>query len=466
MINKFLHILLIFSFFQFTNCTKKSGSDEDFSSVTPPPTTPGPTPGPVQPDPDPPAPTVPRDPIRNTPVGTIDATGFWINVKAIGTNGSADIYVNSDEGFGEDCFVPTQTQESKNITCFVDILEGILYTHELEIQYNVPPGLCEYLRFTPAWHWNESSGVGPKTITLTTTEGQGTEEDSVSCQASDPDFNDFRGPCSDHPELTDIGDSGGPKCIYNRSYLDPKNPDCCFGEYTLIKKNGEEEAEEEIRSWGGDVKSCLGGMVQVAWDEFNDNNYPQSLLYTIPINSAGNTIGMNAAHKIPSNIDTTESRFSTIANFYTPPAGPAIQGLHEHDGYVLTEESNLPYAIDPIDDLSGTPYDTGEELIPGTQAHLFDCEDDAFELKHRIEVYTREWNTLTDFVLYKTSGGQIYDPDVNELEEQCGYGSIFGNHPCNDRFDLDDIVKSLTNGYETSIPNAEQRRSYFPGVKY
>ena len=216
MTNKLLHILLIFSFFQITNCTKKDGSDEDFLSVRPPgppPTTPSPTPTPT-PDPTPPPPT---DPIRNTPVGTIDRTGFWINVKAIRDNRPADIYVNSDEGFGEDCFVATQTQESKNITCFVDILEGILYTHELEIQYNVPPGICQYLSFTPAWHWNESSGVGPKTITLTTTKGQETEADTLDCQVSDPDFNDFEGPCSSHPELTETDEPSGPKCVYNRS---------------------------------------------------------------------------------------------------------------------------------------------------------------------------------------------------------------------------------------------------------
>ena len=167
----FLVFLLIFSFFQVINCTKKDGSDEDFLSITnPTPTPPTPTP-PSTPTPTPP-PKNPLDPVNKTPIGTIDKTGFWVNVKAYGPDGPAEIYVNS-ETFGENCFVPTQTQDSKHVICFVDILEGILFTNELEIQYNVPPGLCEYLHYRPAWHWNESSGVGPPTINLTVTEGEG-----------------------------------------------------------------------------------------------------------------------------------------------------------------------------------------------------------------------------------------------------------------------------------------------------
>ena len=277
--------------------------------------------------------------------------------------------------------------------------------------------------------------------------------------------------------MTDTGNAQGPKCIYNRSHLDPKELDCCFGEYNLIK-NG----ESEKKSWGGNVKSCLGGMVRTSWNNeyltsknnkyFNDitgknQGYPRPLLYTIPRDDEDTPIGMNTAHRIPSNIETTSTEFSTVANFYTPGT-PAIEGLHEHTGYVSTKEVDVPYAVNPVDDLSGTPYTyKGRSvLFPGREAILFDCEDEAFELKHRIEVYIREWNTLTDFVTYKTSGGQTYNPDVNQLEGSCGYGGDFVNLlPCNDHVDFDDIAQDV-GGYDTASSYPTQRRSYFPGVRY
>ncbi len=462
-IQKLLVFLLIFSLFQITNCSKKDGSDEDLSSIkTPPP------PPPPPPTTTPPPTLEPKDPVQDTPIGTIDKTGFWVNVRAYGPEGPFELYVNSSETFGEDCFIPGQQQESKNVVCFVDIPEGVLYTHKLEMQYNIPPGLCENFRLIPAWFWNESSGVGPPLIHLTTKKADDQEDERVeSCEV--PGF----GSCLSHPELTNTSDINGPSCVYDRSELGDGESNCCFGEYTLIKNN-----ESHERSWGSNAKSCIGGAPRVAWEHFDKQGYPMSQLTTINRDDSGDPVGLNAVYELPSNIGTNnDGRFSTLANFYTPtvPAGPGVSEVevpspHRHSGYVSTEELDLPYAINPGDDLSGTPY--GSSLLrPGRPAHHFTCLDEAFEVKHRIQVYIREWNTLSDFVTYHTSRGKTYQPDVDGREESCGYGDVFHYLPCNDFRDLDDIVKyygpyNTTGPYNTPTQKAVERRLYFPRVEY
>ena len=70
------------------------------------------------------------------------------------------------------------------------------------------------------------------------------------------------------------------------------------------------------------------------------------------------------------------------------------------------------------------------------------CLDNAKEVKHRINLLIREWNTQEEFSSFKESEGSRGDPDTGGLEgSECDYyeksNAIFGS--CNDLRDADDF---------------------------
>ncbi len=398
-----------------------------------------------------------ENPIDDVPIGEIEQTGFWINLD---TGGQFDVYLHKTGMYGSDCFVPTTGGDALT-ECTLDILEGDLYLFELPIQLNAPPGLCDAVSWAPAWHWNESSGYGPQVVIVEDDRTGGQDPEFASCTA----FDDFGTPdtCSNHPELIDETNLSGPTCVYNRTSAGGEN--CCFGDYTFVANQDLDEdgtgdtLVTEERSWGGDPAQCLSPDLQRSWTSFTAAGYPAGLIRPVPKDENDETVGFNdEVFSLQSNASGSLLRFSTWANYYTKTGNP-----HSHDGYVSAATSNLPYAVEPIDDLDGSPVASGREY------YRFRCLDGGSEAKHEIRLYIREWNTLSEFLAYGTSEGVSGNPDIDGVEGiGCDYDPAFG-FACNDYRDLDDVLDDAGGSYPTNPADptpAATRRSFFPNELY
>ncbi|MEM7499419.1 MAG: hypothetical protein AAF371_15685 [Pseudomonadota bacterium] len=396
-------------------------------------------------------------PIDNVPIQTVEATGFWVNIL---TDSQFPVLVNSATGvnaIGNDCFISAVDSNGNPTTktsmdCFVDVNEGDLYIYELQIQYNAPPNLCTHVFVTPAWHWNYSAGIGPTEVNVAV-DSTGSAPFVTSCTARDS--SGVLGACSAHPELTDVGNTAGPSCIYNNHGPDG-GTSCCYGRYDLtvtteVEPGDFQVAESEV-SWGQTSgTACIGGAGRTSWETTSTNGFPQTLILAVPENDDGSNVGLNDAITLTSNGSSSRSYFSTYASFYETTATP-----HSHDGYVSATTSSLPYSVNPVDDLDGnlfvtTTLNTNTTLPQGEPYFTFSCRDEGFEVIHEIRVHVREWNTLADFMLYETSAGLDYDPDVGGLTgvegTACIPDSIFTGRLCNDFWDFGDILDNIGGAY-------------------
>ncbi len=425
---------LLFLLASLTGCSAEEDTGSSYFSSEDPDTNPGPGSG-----------TNPG----TTPVGDIEPSSFWVTLK----NDEFPTYINAGLGdyfWGSECRIDVTESSSMPKDCYIDVLEGDLYMHALNLQYNVPPDLCQHVRSRPAWHWNTSSGTGPSKISMAFD-----ADDKMTCQA-EHSFSGNMIDCSNHLEL-EVAENAV-SCRYKNG----NDQACCFGDYELevtrTDEDGVSSTETSTENWGGDVRNCIGGPGSAGWSIFDDDGYPKALIQTIPESSGGANIGLNAQISMPSNVSTTQSTFSTMANFYITPPPSSTEKIHGHRGY-YQGESPLPYAVEPIDDLDGSLVQKGNE------AFEFDCLDGGFEVKHRIRVFIREWNTSEEFHKYATTLATEGNPDVEGLEGDpagCQYNDEFGNL-CNDFFDFDDILNSLTGDtYDTSTPDFEARTSFFP----
>ena len=198
----------------------------------------------------------------DTPIGTVSATGFWIRSQ----NREFPTYVNKSDGFGNECIIKSEDGLG-TISCYVDVMELDLYSNEVSLQYNIPPDMCQHIAITPSWHWNYSSGRGPRNITLEVTATDAGERID-SCAASRDDGasdEDCTPGTNGHPEIAGFNESGLPNCVYDHSIRNTDLPNCCLGTYNILKRldsNGDgtyETVTSNTDNWGGDVTACIGG---------------------------------------------------------------------------------------------------------------------------------------------------------------------------------------------------------------
>ena len=394
---------------------------------------------------------------NKTPVGEIDISGFWVNVRAVNPD-SGDVaatYIYKEGTFGytekdnssennletsSQCFIDVKS-EKENILCFVDIPEGILFTHDLKFQYNMPPKICAHFEQNVPWHWNVESGRGPGRVEITTVIPHEGEETTRECKAfhrgrgrmidcTDPDFGD---------ELSFGFNSkdyiNGPKCAYDKTDNDGDN--CCFGEYKFKKTtitideddNETREIGREDREWGGNARNCIGGpgRENYAWDKYLENiNYPATLLTVVPLDEeTKEPMGLNGSYQVPNAFRCfNNSGFSIAANYFTSsnfqsdkqpdtlpyrlnPPPPPDQKILIPMEISIPEEDKNPH---PVHSINGSvvygpkalfPKDRSGDFLGGYPYYSFRCLDKANEVKHEINIMVREWNTKEGFESYK-----------------------------------------------------------------
>ncbi len=447
-IASWLHLLLIVGLgFSFVACS----SEEDGNAAVPSTGDPG------------------DNPIDDVPVGEVEDTGFWVNVN---TNDQFDVFMKKRGQWDEDCFIDKDSTDYEAIECTLDILEMDLYMHEIEMQYNAPPGLCDHVGTYPSWFWNESAGTGPSAYTLnidsstdpstlTSCTVQAETALEILLEGGGYDANNLVD-CALHPEIRFTPNGMGVDCIYN--YRNVGGPNCCFGD-VLATVNEDDGVIVETTitplEWGGSAGACISPHINNGWGTFSDTGVPLQKLQTVPRDpDSDNPVGLNDAIKLSPNASTTLVNFSTWANWWEAPG--AANG-HTHTGYFSATTTNVPYAFWPVDDLSGSA------AAAGSPSWIFVCYDSGGEIRQRIDLYIREWNTLADFVAYETSDSVTYNPDVTGAEgTACDYDPLFGYDNCNDFNDFDDILTDVGGTYLTTDPTVQDnsvRRTYFPQIE-
>lgn len=396
--------------------------------------------------------------------GQGDSSGFWIDIAD--RIGKFEVHESEGTSFGQECIIaPTETSNSAT-QCYFDILELDNYAQSVDIQWNVPADMCDYVVVQPSWHWNYSSGNGPKEIIIQkNAEGQMIQippRTDGGCSARKED-NTLEA-CTANLEVSEISAAGDVTCVYDESGTD-NGQNCCFGQYTLTVEtdtNGNNaidagETSTTTEEWGGRAENCIGGAVVTGgWETNKDSGLPIGLLYNV------SSDGRNDVIAAPANSQTLVNSFQYALNHYTTSLSP-----HSHDGYVSTTTSTTPYAFTPIDDLDGSAVTSGR--VP----HIITCIDNGDEVKHQFEIYIQEWNTYSEWLLKKSSLGVEGNPDLTGVEggggaNDCPYESGFGTNPCNDFTDWDDLLTGVGGTYTTtvSIGAPVQRKSYFPNISY
>ncbi|MGE4133268.1 MAG: hypothetical protein AB7F86_16615 [Bdellovibrionales bacterium] len=400
------------------------------------------------PDPSPtptPTPSPPSDP-GSAPPDTVNNLGFYVKVI---DDGKFLNYMTKNSTFNTSCLVSPTDPTNTDLNCIADIQEGDLFYHPLKLNYNVSPNMCTYLRITPYYYYNFESGTGPSAITLNIFATNGT---STVTGCSVTGSQGTNAACTGNSEVTINTSNQKYSCIYDRSGSD--QPNCCFGNYTFTKVITGEGAGTDVQNlnWGGSIKDCLGGPGIHSWTHHSKAGWPQSEL-----NFTDKT-GLNETWTIESPIKRVLTTNFSVANYH----GGNVN--HGHDAFYIAGTSNLPYAIEPMDDRDGTSMTTTNA------SYKFECLDQAHEVKHRIQLYVREWDTYANFVTYGTTNGVSGSPDIAGSEDgvACNYG--FGSgFPCDDRYDVDDLLNLqdsdlsvTTDTYKTIVGSESLRYNYFP----
>lgn len=405
-------------------------------------------------------------PIPDNPSGSSDGIGddtqFYVGVNAT-INTIA--HVRNQTAFSSKCAIDKDSLLNEDIQCLIDIPEGEIYANALTLRYNVPPNMCRYLRRKTYWFYNQEVGIGPNTVTINLNIDDNASPilTSYNCSVDGKDAagNPGSGPCSGFTEVNFSIDMNSQEatCIYDQS-SSSVGKNCCFGKYTAtINKNYIVQADTSSTTtgnWGGSFNDCIGGPGKT-WKHKSAQGVPISV-----IDLAKD--GRKKDYALPAIIDViVDPATYLVSNYYNP-------AMHTHTGIIDVRSTALPYFLDPVDDRNGTSipattFDPDNFLETANDSYSFECLDEAFEIKHRIRVYVREWDAYPDFLTYISTLGVTEIPDRGSDPEP-GVNCAGLTGPCNDFYDLDDFLNlNLTlPGYTVPIPL--DRASYFPNLLY
>ena len=391
---------------------------------------------------------------------------FYVNIKSAHYTGEGFdpldfLLYAKEEGPGTDCKVQFTDDNSstEDLFCMFEVAEGDLYLHNIHLEYNVPPGMCNYLSFMVHWHYNYESGDGPPYVAqipsderddngnqileytgckvkpkqVVNTPGRCSHSNcrtqleceiaSFNCHSPETTAGvwteaTYRSQCPRDQKVGREGDNHSEVCGYILTE-DDKTINCCLGEYTLYEGGNE---KGESHKWGGDIKDCIGGLGRINWDSFDDYGFP------IPLVTPTGSKGLIKPYELDPLIDKIKGLVSfPLANFY--------EGIGEDDETTPPDFRNTSAFVIPEGEITNKksyPYLT------------WSCLDQNYEVRHQINLIIREWNTQEEFTRFKESEGSRGDSDTGGTEgSECDYYEKsalprFGD--CNDLDDLDDFT--------------------------
>ncbi len=326
------------------------------------------------------------------PVGTVDdSKGMF--VRSI--EDPRYVYKSHEEtSLTTKCEV-TSGAADKDILCYVEAKELDLWFHGASLHYNFPTTMCSYAIIAPYWYYTREPGTGPTSLKY------------------DIDTNGAVANLVATPDATTITwDGTTPKCNYDYSGID--GPNCCEGEVNLEVRTynntgdtpGYGEPVKSKQSWGGQVGNCIAGAA-VDTQPKSSKGKPRDWIYFIE------GVGLNDEYEIQSPEKKEKGHNLHVANYFLAA---------DHAGGTSTPAA-YPKAMRIPAKLTG-----------GTAANAyydFQCLDRALEIKARIRVMIREWNTASAFDAYVNDN--VFGPetapfdysDYNDILDWKDYGNNF-----------------------------------------
>ena len=424
---------------------------------------------------------------------------FYVNLKP-GTfegeeNNRLDALIYAmDDGPGKDCKIPVEEESTEDLYCLIDIMEGDLWIHTFNIEYNVPAGMCDFLDFQVPWHFNQKVGKGPDDIyqcddyQVGICESEEDDEGNITGYTVETETRYclggcVKGACGTGEEAQEV--TTGCKGIPAPDENDPNNfrggrdeiqtfcngldlsdvdlGNCCFGTYDLHSSEG---GEPTTARWGGNLESCIGGFGRINWNTRGKYGEPISLVEPTKRN------GLRKDYKIHNLVNLYKGHRETKGL----PGGVIVEGLLQGHRPSLI---NANYFVDIEDKnfLGDGPrvYKTPTKCqLPGgcsTYLNVYNyqqtgypyftwaCLNQAYEIKHRIHVAIREWNTQEEFNAFVESKGGRGDPDLEGSEGSvCEYyeateKDLVKDTACNDMWDLDNLEDQKTGASTTHYYN-------------
>ena len=392
---------------------------------------------------------------------------FYVNLKPGFYEGEgynpldALIYAMEDDP-GTNCKIPVEEESTEDLYCIMDIMEGDLWYHSLVLEYNVPEGMCDFLDFQVPWHFNQKVGNGPPIVEQCDDYFTGCSDGDSSTAETETRYclrsslntsgcnrvaagtgTGQRRPCSedDTEEVTIgcIGDGGSREEVQDFcSSLDLSEVDlsnCCFGEYALVSGDS-----TTYSNWGGDLRECIGGLGRISWSHYNQEGRP------IILTENAERDGLIREYEIPSLISVYDGHRNTRVasekdpSFITANYWTDVEDKNFSENmprfYRTPTSAQLPNAHLRPYDVTGYPYLT------------WSCLNKAREIKHRIHLVIREWNTQEEFNTFVESKGGRGDPDLEGAEGsiceyyEAGEANILTDTECNDVWDVDNLESS------------------------
>jgi hypothetical protein len=332
----------------------------------------------------------------NPPVGTVDDTaGFY--VRHVTSPNYTYVTHKGTTEFATACVASA----GEALDCITEAEETDLFFNGITFQYNLPSTLCTYLSFRPYYYYADRGGIGPANIQY--------DIDSTGAIGLDP---------ANTGTIT--APATGIDCMtspykFDHSTEVPPGPNCCEGSYTKIVRTWDATAINYVigapitTTWGGLRGSCLDGPA-VATQPKNDSGFPLSDLRYV------GGVGLNQVYTVAAPISGARASNVYASNYFESADHPATPHVGWPAGAVIGG------ADDP------------------TMFYEWSCLDAASEVKARIRIQVREWNTKAAFDLRESAPT---DHSLTGTES-----SPFGAYQFNDYNDWKDLGNS------------------FPGFKY
>ncbi len=434
---------------------------------------------------------------------------FYVNIKSAYYTGDSSTFdpldfelYALDEGPGTDCKISVNEQSStEDLYCMLDVAEGDLWYHEINLEYNVPPGMCPYLGFYTHWHYNQEVGEGPRRVVEIETEsadgdtnityspctvdppyycekrtrsavaeewGNWERYRTYSCPVDDKEVSQSAEHCIDGSNAkvrykdaetggTTVQEEETALAEYQCKKLDTSRCDGTYREEEKVCEYNKSEQDgkgncclgkyflvragqtAEEKEWSGDISQCVGGLGRLSWQTFDDDGFPSVL-----VEEAGSK-GLKKDYRLPQLIQSIKTRVSfPTANYFEGVEDKAGEGGENFPDFYNSrdKDGNINICGRKEEDKDG---DEDPERCPTGNPYItWACLDPNQEELHRIHLIIREWNTKEELDRFKESEGNQGDSDiVGAGGSECEYYETEEDFlklfgPCNDLLDADD----------------------------
>lgn len=339
-----------------------------------------------------------------TPVSggeVVNSAGFFIAGTGSPTTNIVAYMHQADAPYGSDvsttnfsssCKVDYGSADGNDLFCIAEVNELDLYFNNFQLQYHVPSNMCTYFRIKPYWFYAFEPGNGPTSASHEVLE-TGAIRDVTNTSA------------------------GTPVCQYD--YTTSGGPNCCFGTYTHLITTYSSTGftqNSTVKTWTGKAGNCATGpaLNLSGFSTEASTGLPLDNIYDVQSSGLNDSLSITAPINAIFNGNKMNQNLFT-ANFYNPS---------DHTG-------GLPITMQEQPGITSTL----SKFIP-QDTYEFQCLDAAEDLKQRIRLMIREWNTVDQLAT-----GEGADPDVT------GFEPGFASQPYNDRGDW----KDFTDFYPVSI---------------